>query len=86
LALKKHRANLCEKRNNHTPVVFPGGYEARLVILEALGDEIPMYADMIKKWWLYAASPPAAFKLQQIITRDGNPLPMDISICVTLTL
>jgi len=63
------------------PVVLPGGYEARLVIL---GDEIPMSVDMIKEWWPDAPAPRVASKLQRRITRGGNLLPVNIAICIAL--
>ncbi|KAF9645363.1 hypothetical protein BDM02DRAFT_3120312 [Thelephora ganbajun] len=60
---------------------FPGGYKARPVIL---GDEIPLSVDMIKKWWPGAPSPKVASKLQRRILRGGNPLPINIAVCVAL--
>jgi len=63
------------------PVVFPGGYEARAVIL---GEEIPVSVDMDKKWWPGAPSPQVASKLKRRIIRGGNPLPVNIAICFAL--
>lgn len=63
------------------PVALPGGYAARIVIL---GDEIPMSVDMVGKWWPSAPSPSVASKLKRRILRGGNPLPINIAICVAL--
>jgi hypothetical protein len=71
--------------NDPTPdaptTVLPGGYEARPVIL---GGEVPISADAINKWWPGAPSPQVASKLQRRIMRGGNPLPVNIAICVAL--
>ena len=63
------------------PVVLPGGYEARPVIL---GDEIPLSVNMDKRWWPNAPSPQVASKLKRRIIRGVNHLPINIAICVAL--
>lgn len=63
------------------PVVLPGGYEARPVIL---GNEIPLSLDMDKKWWPKAPSAQVAAKLKRRIMQGGNLLPINIAICLAL--
>lgn len=64
-----------------SPVLLPGGYEARPVVL---GREIPLAFDMDREWWPTAPSPQVASKLKRRIIRGGNHLPINIAICVAL--